>query len=231
MPSWPFAAVQSQIASLSPIEDIWQRLPDTDAIDQLRRREQLLGVATLSAGAFELVHEIVSARGIHNSIIRHPPSVKAMTKQALLAGIFGGVNLWVNKTTTVRLGPQYFLCTGTGDFPVSRRLLRHVADELGLPARVVKACRINPPEYSPESELGLLAGMVSPFLSPAAPRQRLRAVVLCAEPEFDATEQHSVAISLSPFESLVVARADFHELTRLYAERAYPDLCWTQIRY
>jgi hypothetical protein len=229
LPSWSFATIEGLMKSLPRIEDVWAGLPNSAAMAQLKQRERLLAAATLSASAFELLHEITCDLGISTVIIRHPPSVKAITKQTLLAAGLGGADLMVNKTTTVRLGTEHFLCTGAGDFVINRDLLRQVADELSLPRRVVKTCRINPPGYPAESELGLLAGMVSPFISPSMSRNQLRAVVLFAAAELNRTQGQMVAISLSPFESLVVRLADFSALTRHYAKRAYPDLHWTEI--
>jgi hypothetical protein len=139
------------------------------------------------------------------------------------------VGLLVNKTVTVRLGATHILCTGVGDFTLNRSLLSQVADELRLSKRMIKACRINPPDYSPEYELGLLTGMVSPFFAPPEQPRRLQALVLLEATEIGPAEAQLVAISLSPFESLVVPRVDFGVLTRLYVQRAHPDLQWTKI--
>lgn len=228
-PTWSHLTVERLIKTLPPIEDIWAALPDPAAIGQLKQRENLLGVATLSWRSFELIHEIVSHLGAYNAIVRHPPSVKACTKQALLNGLLSSAALLVNKTVTVRLHTQHFLLTGVGDFTINRHLLHQVAEKFQLPRRVAKACRINPTDYSPESELGLQAGIVSPFISPSVSRNRLRGIVLFIAMEIDPMEERMIAISLSPFESLVVRLADFHALAHLYARRAYPDLHWTKI--
>jgi len=225
-----FTAVDRLIKTLPPIESIWAALPNMAAIAELKQRERLLGVATLSGSAFELMHQIIGDLNIYHVIIRHPPSVKAGAKQDLIAGRLNGTTLLVNKTVTVRLGTAQFLLTGAGDFTVSRQLLRQIADRWRLPRRTVKACRINPVDYSPESELGLLTGMVSPFVAPSLSLEKLRGVALFATPDVDAAADQMVAISLSPFESLVVRLVDFEALAYLYARRAYPNLPWTKIR-
>ncbi|KZS82987.1 hypothetical protein B4U45_17660 [Mycobacterium persicum] len=224
LPSWSFTTIERSIATLPPIEEVWATLPDTVATAQLKRRENLLGVATLSCPAIELLHLLISSLGIFHTIIRHPPSVKASTKQTLIAGGLDGSVLLVNKTMTVRLDNQHFLFTGAGDFTINRRLLHRVAAELGLAKRAVKDCRINPADYCPESELGLLKGIVSPFFSPSVAQPTLQGVVLIAPAEVDRAQAHMVAISLSPFESLVVRLADLPALVQHYAARAYPDL-------
>lgn len=224
LPPRSFTTIERCIATLPPIEEVWATLPDAAATAQLKRRENLLDVATLSCKAIELLHGIIFSLGIYHAIIRHPPSVKASTKQTLIAGGLDGTVLLVNKTMTVRLDNQHFLFTGAGDFTINRRLLHRVAAELGLAKRAVKDCRINPADYCPESELGLLKGMVSAFISPAIPRPTLQGVVLIVPTEVDRAEGHMVAISLSPFESLVVRLADLPVLVQHYAARAYPDL-------
>lgn len=206
-PSWSFSKIESLVNSLPPIEDIWAALPDIDAIAELRQREKPLGVATLSCHTFVLLREIVTNLSTYSVIRRHPPSV------------------------TVRLGTTHVLCTGVNDSTLNRRPLSQVADELSLPRRIIKACRINPSDYSPEYELGLLTGMVSPFFAPAARSERLRALALVEATEIGSEEAQLVAISLSPFESLIVPRVDFGVLTQLYVQRAHPDLQWTKIDY
>lgn len=229
-PPRSFTAVERLIKTLPPIESIWAALPNMAAVAELKQRERLLGVASLSGCAFESLHQIISDLNVYHVIIRHPPSVKAGAKQDLIAGRLNGATLLVNKTVTVRLERAHFLLTGAGDYTVSRQLLRQIADRWHLPRRTVKACRINPVDYSPESELGLLTGMVSPFVAPSLSLEKLRGVVLLATPHIDAAADQMVAISLSPFESLVVRLVDFEALAFLYARRTYPHLPWTKMR-
>jgi hypothetical protein len=230
-PSWDFAMIENLVNSLPPIKDIWASLPDIDAIAELRQREKLLGVATLSCDTLVLLHEIVTNLRTYAVVMRHLASVSAAAKIAMLNAGLDGVGILVNKTVTVRLGTTHVLCTGVDDFTLNRRLLSQVADELHLSKRIIKACRINPPDYSPEYELGLLTGMVSPFFAPTTQPERLRAMVLFEATEIGPTEAQLVTISLSPFESLVVPRVDFGVLAQLYVQRAHPDLQWAKIDY
>lgn len=163
--------------------------------------------------------------------MRHLASVTAAAKQTVLNTGLDGVGLLVNKTVTVRLGTTHVLCTGVGDFTLNRSLLSQVTDELHLSKRAIKACRINPPDYSPEYELGLLTGMVSPFFAPTARPERLRALVLFEATDIGPAEAQLVTISLSPFESLVVPRVDFGVLAQLYVQRAHPDLQCAKVDY
>lgn len=223
-----FSTVDRIIQALPPIETSWAALPSPGAISQLTQREKLLGSASISRRAFQLMHEIIYDMNLCHLIIRHPPSLKASTKQSLIDGRLKGVTLLVNKTVTLRLGTQHLLLTGAGNFAVSRQLLQQIAARLALSKRMVKTCRINPTDFPPESELGLQTGMVSPFIAPAVSRQKLRGIMLLATPQIDADDQ-MVAISLSPFESLVVRLCDFGALAYVYARRAYPDLYWTKV--
>src|SRR5437660_251648 len=83
-PAWSYPMLEVLMKSLTPIEETWAGLPDGEAIAQLERREDLLGVATVSCRAFELLYEVITDFGIANMIRRHPPSVTAAAKQALL---------------------------------------------------------------------------------------------------------------------------------------------------
>lgn len=226
--TWSFPTVDRIIQALPPIETSWAALPSPGSIAQLNQREKLLGSASISCRAFQLMHDIISDMNLCHLIIRHPASLKASTKQSLIGGCLKGVTLHVNKTLTVRLGTQHLLLTGTGDFAVSRQLLQQITARFAFSKRIVKTCRINPTDFAPESELGLQVGMVSPFIAPAVSRQKLRGIALLATPQIDADDQ-MVAISLSPFESLVVRLCDFDALAYLYARRAYPDLYWTKV--
>ena len=229
-PTWSFRMIEDLLDVLLPIEELWENLPDSEAVAQLQQREQLLGVATLSWQSFSLLHEIISAVGVPNVIWRHASSLRAADKQAVLDAQWGDARVLVNKTLTIRLGTMHLLCTGVGNFTVHRNLLATLAHALRLPKRLVKDCQINPADFAPESELGLLTGMVSPVLSPGMPAYRLQAVTLLTETEIGCEQQEQmVAISLSPVESLLVPLAQFRLLAHLYARRAYPALQWLEI--
>jgi hypothetical protein len=224
-----YLLIEGSLAATAPIADVWARLPDAEAIAELRQRSHLLGISTISCESLILMHQILSTLGAPHMIRRHAPSMSAAAKQAVLDAELNGVPVLVNKTVTVRLGAAHLLCTGVGDFTINRHVLAKVASVLGLPKKTAKACRINPPDYSPEHELGLLTGMVSPFVSPSISGRRLHAVVRLGSTEVAHGDKPMVAISLSPFESLLVPLAEFGRLARLYAVTAYPDIEWVEI--
>jgi hypothetical protein len=177
-----------------------------------------------------LRHEIISDVGVPHVIWRHTPSLRAADNQAVLDAMPVNMRVWANKTLTIRLGPMHLLCTGVGNFTLNRSLLSAVAHELRLPKRIVKDCHIIPADYSPEYELGLLTGMVSPFLSPALSAHRLHAVALLTETDVRGEQRpRMVAVSVSPFESLLVPLVQFRILAKMYARRVYPALRWLEI--
>lgn len=224
-PLWSFAMIEDLLAALPPLEAMWSSLPGREAMTLLQKREQLLGVATLSCRSLSLLHELIGAMGVPNVIWRHTPSLRAAEKQAVLDARWGHQRVLVNKTLTVRLGPMHLLCTGVGDFTLHRSLFSEIALALHLSKRSVKDCQINPADYAPESALGLLTGMVSPFVSPGVSAHRLQAVIVLEGTvvEYEPRAQ-MVAISLSPYESLLVPLTQFRALTQRYAQRAYPTL-------
>ena len=189
----------------------------------LEAREKALGVSTLPSQTllhlFSLFREHVSP-DLASSVIWHRPSLTAGEKAAILPHL-------VQKSITVRLEDVLVLCSGVGDFKLSHPLLRQIALALGLKRRVHKHLQINPIEFPPEYVYGILEGMVSPFLSPGR-LTRLDTVVLLASPPASADRDKQVAISLSPFESLLVPFSSFQALLYAYAGTIYPDQ-WIEI--
>jgi hypothetical protein len=229
-PPWSFALIEDLLGALPHVEELWANLPAPEAIALLQQREQVLGVATLSCRSLSLLHELIGAMGVPNVIWRHAPSLRASQKQAVLDARWGYQRVLVNKTLTIRLGAMHLLCTGVGDFTLHRSLLSAVATALHLPKRIVKDCHINPSDYSPEYELGLLTGMVSPFISPGMSAHRLQAVIfLTATAGGWEPREHMMAVSLSPCESLLLPLTQFQALTQMYARRAYPKLRYLEI--
>jgi hypothetical protein len=229
-PTWSFAMIEELLGALPPLEDIWASLPDPAALALLQKREQWLGVATLSCRSLSLLHELIGAIGVSTVIWRHTPSLQASEKQAILDARWGHQRVLVNKTLTIRLGTTHLLCTGGGDFTLHRRLLSAIATALHLPRRIVKDCHINPADYAPEYALGLLTGMVSPFMSPGISVHRLQAVIHLTETAGGCEPRGPmVAVSLSPCESLLLPLTHFRILTQMYARRAYPTLRYLEI--
>jgi hypothetical protein len=108
-----------------------------------------------------------------------------------------------------------------------RSLLADVVQGLHLPTRSLKACQINPANYAPEHALGLLTGMVSPFVVPGQSAYRFQGIIFLTDSDNGwARSKDMVAVSLSPCESLLVPIARFRLLTHRYAQRAYPTLRW-----
>jgi hypothetical protein len=192
--------------------------------EALEARSRALGVTTLPGQTLlhllSLYQQHVSS-DLASSIIWHQPSVTAGEKAALLNGHL------VQKSITVQFEDALVLCSGIGDFRLSHALLREIARARGLKKRVHKHLQINPLEFPPEYLYGMLEGMVSPFLPPGR-MPCLDAVVFLAPPMASVDRNKQVAISISPFESLLVPFSSFQALLYAYADTTYPDK-WTEI--
>ncbi|SRR5712692_7658734 len=186
--------------------------------EALEARERALGVTTLASQTllhlFSLYQQHVSP-DLASSVIWHEPSLLASEKAAILPGHL------VQKSITLRFAERLVLCSGVGDFRMSRPLLRQIARSLELEQSRYQRVRINPWEYPPEYLYGILEGMVSPFLR-AGHVTHLEAVVFLAFSDAQALPHTQVAISLSPFESLLVPLASFQQVLNAYADATYP---------
>ena len=197
-------------------------LPDFTAA--LEARARALGVATLPSQALlhllSLYQQHV-APALDSAIIWHRPSLTASEKAAILPGYL------IQKSITLQFEDSLVLCSGLGDFRLSHPLLRQIAQALGLKKRVHKHLQINPVEYPPEYLYGILEGLVSPFVPPFRVWS-LSAVVFLASKAASADQHKQVAISLSPFESLLVPFSYFKALLYAYADTSYPGQ-WMEV--
>lgn len=216
------------------IETIVERLPPlshllntTKKLDSnhplLRQRQKHLGVATLSAQALALLLNLLKEDIQINKVIQfcyHRPSFSVKEKQALLP------DMAVQKTLTLEAANQIFLITGVDDYQLDRSFINKIAKISQTSRKLMKNYSINPEYYIPEVQLGLLRGIISPFLEADKWRQ-LSAVIL--HPHTSSNEQ--VAISLSPFESLIIPANNLRELVIKYAKQAYPYIPLHIIEY
>ena len=199
----------------------------------LARREQMLGVATLSGPSIRLLYECATdclnrlsvpvyspwdSRPLHVRLLRNSPSKSAAETQVLLPP-----GVLVQKTISVTLGERLLLCTGVGTGSLTRWHLRDMAAALAQPCRTLKRCTINSSAHTPVKTFAMQPGMVSPFLHPerAVPLSAL--VLLPWRERWDAKAQE-VAISLSLWESLILPVRCLRPLIRQYARRAYPQV-------
>jgi hypothetical protein len=185
----------------------------------MTQRVQELSVATMAAESLQLLLEVARNEGINDldrRVIRHEPSLSAADKQAILP------DLLIQKTLTILIESKFVLCSSIGDLKISRKLLGEIAVKLGLP-RSGFSSYINPAAFIPEIELGLLRGMVSTFFSPG----RMTQLGLVALITPSSSQMPDVAVSLSPFESLLLPCSLFPTIAKKYAERAYPYVPFT----
>jgi CRP-like cAMP-binding protein len=219
-----FATIQRLVDSLPSLSNICNCLErgisDNGAMTQ---RVQGLSAATMAAESLQLLLEMARNEGVTDldrRVICHKPSLSAADKQAILP------DLLIQKTVTILIENKFVLCSSIGDLKISRKLLGEIAVKLGLPRRGFKSY-INPVAFIPEIELGLLRGMVSTFFSPG----RITQLGLVALITPSSSQMPDVAVSLSPFESLLLPCSVFPTIARKYAERAYPYVPFTLLPF
>jgi hypothetical protein len=250
-----FASISSASLNLQLAEEVLYDLPPLEGVflhwhihgatattpgitSLLARREQMLGVATLSGASIRLLYECAAdclrrlpvpvyspwdSRPLHARLLRHGPSQRASETQALLPP-----GVLVQKTISVTLGERLLLCTGVGTGSLTRWHLRDISAALALPFRTLKRCTINSSAHTSVETFAMQPGMVSPFLHPerAAP---LSALVLLPWRERWDTQEREVALSLSLWESLALPLRCLRPLIRQYARRAYPQVCLIEL--
>ena len=157
--------------------------------------------------------------------MRHAASRSAAETQALLPP-----HVLVQKTVSVALDSTCLLCTGAGDFRLTRRDLRRIGRSLALPGHAASHATINPASCSPVEMFGMQEGMVSSFLPPYR-QTGLAALVLLPslsacprESEQTPEQEWEIALSLSLWESLLLPLHSFRPLVEAYSRRACPAL-------
>lgn len=199
----------------------------------LSRREQMLGMATLSGASIRLLYECATdclrrlplpayspwdSRPLHTRLLRHGPSQRAAETQALLPP-----EVLVQKTISVTLGERLLLCTGVGIQSLTRWQLRDISAALALPNRTLKRGTINSSTHTSVEAFAMLPGMVSPFLHPERAAHLSALVLLPWRELWEAQEREEVAISLSLWESLALPVRCLGPLLLRHARRAYPQ--------
>src|SRR5438132_4468799 len=184
-----FASVPSATMNLQLAEEVLYDLPPLEGVflhwhihgvtattpgitSLLARREQMLGVATLSGTSIRLLYECATdclrrlpvpvyspwdSRPLHARLLRHSPSKIAAETQALLPP-----GVLVQKTISVTLGERLLLCTGVGTGSLTRLHLRDMAAALALPFRTLKRCTINASTCTSVEAFAMQPGMVAP---------------------------------------------------------------------
>ncbi len=187
----------------------------------LSERESSLGVATPGPGSLLLLAQLFREQGLDMAdhlFGPHPATLRAREKQALLPE---GVH--VQKTVSLLLEGRLILVTWIGDRLLERAERYAIARNLGLSRKAAHQATLNPLGCMAEQAFGLLRGMVSPFL-PAGFGTGLHAVVQLSWPAVWEDEGQSVAISLSPCESLLIPLRGFRRILRRYVRRSIPDV-------
>jgi len=214
--------IQRRIAYLLPPLGETLRLAESAGLQaSLSERASLLGVATHGPGSLLLLAQLFREEGLEMAehlFGPHPATLRAREKQALLPE---GVR--VQKTVSLLLGGRLILVTSIGDRLLERAERFAIARNLGLSRKAAHQATLNPPGCIAEQAFGLLRGMVSTFL-PAGFGTGLHAVVQLAWPAVWEDGGQSVAISLSPCESLLIPLRAFRRILRRYVGRSIPDV-------
>lgn len=214
--------IQRRITYLLPPLEKTLRLTEGAGLHaRLTERASALGVATLQPDSLLLLVQLFREEGLEMAehlFGPHPATLRASEKQALLPE---GVH--VQKTVSLFLAGRLILVTSVGD-----RLLRPterftLAKKLGLSRSGAHHSTLNPPGCMAERAFGLLRGMVSPFL-PAGFGTGLHAVVQLSWPQVWEDEGQSLAISLSPCESLLIPLRSYRRILHRYVHWSIPEV-------
>jgi hypothetical protein len=206
---------------LPPLAETLRLTESSELYAGLSERASLLGVATLGPGSLLLLTQLFREEGLEMAehlFGPHPATLRAREKQALLPE---GVH--IQKTVSLLLGGRLILVTWIGDRLLERAERYAIARNLGLSRKAAHQATLNPQGCIAEQAFGLLRGMVSPFL-PAGFGIGLHAVVQLAWPTVWEDGGQSVAISLSPCESLLIPLRGFRRILRRYVRRSIPDV-------
>ena len=214
--------IQHRIVSLLPPLAETLKLVESAALSaRLSEREAALGIATLPAGSLLLLAQLFHEEGLdmaEHLFGPHPATLRAREKQVLLPR-----NAHVQKTVSLLSGDRLALVTSIGDRRLGRPERSALAAKLGLSLRAAHQATLNPTGCIAEQQFGLLRGMVSPFL-PTGFGKGLRAVAQLCWPQMWEDDGQSVALSLSPCESLLIPLRCYRRVLHRYACQTIPDV-------
>ncbi len=192
----------------------------------LSEREAALGIATVRTDSLLLLAQFFREEGLEMADYLfgpHPPTLGTREQQALLP--FG---IHVQKTVSLLLGGHLVLVTRIGDGVLERAERFALAAHLRLSRREARQATLNPPGCVAEQAFGLLRGIVSPFL-PTGFGIGLHTVVQLSWPQEWEDEGHSVAISISPCESLLIPLRCYRRILHRYVRWSIPDVSLVEL--
>ncbi len=211
---------------LPPLRETLRLTASAELHASLSERASALGVATLRPDSLLLLAQLFREEGLDMTdqlFGLHPATLHAREKQALLPG-----GIYVQKTVSLLLGGRLVLVTRIGDHVLGRAERFALAANLGLSCKEARQATLNPPGCIAEQAFGLLRGMVSPFL-PAGFETGLYAVVQLSWPQVWEDEDQSVAISLSPCESLLIPLRCYRLMLHRYVRWSIPDVSLVEL--
>ena len=214
--------IQRRISYLLPPLEETLRLTESPCLHaRLCERASTLGIATLRPDSLLLLARLFREEGLEMAdhlFDPHAATLRASEKQALLP-----VRAQVQKTVSLLVGGRLVLVTWIGDRLLGRAERFALAAKLGLSRSAARQATLNPPGCVAEQEFGLLRGMVSPFL-PTGFGTKLHAVTQLSWPQVWEDEGQSVAISLSPCESLLIPLRCYRRILYHYVRQSIPNV-------
>ncbi len=206
---------------LPPLEETLRLTEGAGLHARLSERASALGIATLRPDTLLLLAQLFRGEGLEMAdhlFGPHAATLHAREKQALLPE-----GIQVKKTVSLLVGGRLVLVTSVGDHLLGRAERFALAAKLGLSRSAARQATLNPPGCVAEQEFGLLRGMVSPFL-PAGFGTRLRAIAQLSWPQVWEDDGQSVAISLSPCESLLIPLRCYRRILYHYVRQSIPGV-------
>lgn len=216
-----YREIRHHIDLLPPLRETLRQTSSAALHASLNERASALGVATLRPDSILLLTELLHEEGldmVSQLYGPHPATLHARDKQMLLPR---GVH--VQKTVSLVVGDRLVLVSSIGDRVLERAERFALAEQLGLSRRAARHATINPPGHLVEQELGLLRGMVSPFLPPGFGTS-VYALVQRSWPDAWEDKGQHVAISLSPCESVLLPLRCYRRILRRYVRQRMPGL-------
>lgn len=161
---------------IPPLEMALQLAVGLGELFVLRYRAKKLSKMQVPIGFLKYAYGFKYAFNEPTAILVHEPASSIEGKDEILFRERGIIAQQLDSVQTpesiktVTLGykrqgmESYVLVTGEGDFRIEEPIKAKIADGLGLPHTVLRNTTINPKKADPELLLGLIPGIVGPFI-------------------------------------------------------------------
>lgn len=205
-----------------PLEEALGKLVSDDDPNLLISRTMQLPRAHMPIDAVALTYEMCvrSVPPLLYAIITHKHSYSVAEKAEILrqkrkeitAKLGSDESPTPIKTLTVEIEDsgvtRHFLLSGVGDFRINNQAKARLAEELGVSKSVMGRMKINPEEFDTTLFIGLLPGVVGPFVQPHLLGNLVNVIYLKNAGE----SSGFVALAVSPIDTFIVERPTFELL-------------------